>query len=58
VDRQLNPFPQDPVHILYRFVHLFFCDLCLRFILLLEVRSDKGGTEQVTSCTFICGQDK
>lgn len=37
-------------------MHLFFYDLCLSFILLLEVRSDKGGTEQVASCIFFCGQ--
>ena len=56
MDRQLNPFPQYPVHILYIYVYLFFYNLCLSFILLLEVRSGKGGTEQVASCTFFCEQ--
>jgi len=56
VDRQLNHFPQNPVHILYRFIHSFLYNLCLSFILLLEVRLDKGGTVQVASCTFSCEQ--
>lgn len=56
MDRQLNPFPQHPVHILYRFIHLFFYNLCLSFILLLEVMSDKGGTEQMENCTLFCEQ--
>ena len=56
MDRQLNLFPQHPVHILYKFIHLFFYDLCLSFILLLEVRSDKGGSEQMANCTLFCEQ--